>query len=120
MLQADDLAGVENGLALRIIAAALFIAPGLDDLEAGRDREMAIAVLLGVAKEARVRGARHVKSQRMGPGSVEYVSAAAWFTDEDKGSLRALCGPGAGAGQPAGSFPKPGLIGRLWPEQHDN
>jgi hypothetical protein len=119
MLQAEDLTGVENSMALRIIAAALSIAPGLDDLEEGRNRQMAIAILLGVAKEAKTRGARHIKSQRMGPGSVEYVAASDWFTDEDRTSLRALCLPAPAAGNPIGVFPKPGLLARLWPEQQE-
>lgn len=112
-----DLSGVETNLARRIIAVARFIAPCLDTLD-GEPRLDAIALLLGVAAEAKTRGSRLVKSQRVGPASVDYTTAGSWFSDDDKSALRGLCGVSASDGHPIGSFPKPTrAYARLWPEE---
>ena len=120
MLEADDLYGVESDLALRIIAAALSIAPRLDTLPEGRNREMAIAILKGIAGEAGPRGSRHVKGQRIGPAGVDYADVKSWFFDDDRNSLRALCGMTSAAPTPIGYFPKPGIVSRIWPEGHEH
>lgn len=118
MIKPEDLAGVDEGLARRVILAGRVIAPCIVNLT-GEDREDALAVLAGVAAEADERGARSVKSQRIGPGAVEYVAESAWFTDEDKSSLRALCVSVAPDSIPLGSFPRAGLVRRVWPEETD-
>lgn len=116
MIFADDLAGVDENLARRILAVARFIAPGLDHLD-GEPRNDAIAILLGVAAEAKARGSRLVKAQRVGPASVDY-QAGSWFADDDRNALRALCAAPATTGHPVGSFPKPARVfSRLWPEE---
>lgn len=116
MITADDLTGVDENLARRILAVARFIAPGIDLLD-GEPLMDAIAILLGVAAEAKARGSRLVKAQRIGPASVDY-QAGSWFSDDDRWALRALCGVPATSGHPVGSFPKPARVfSRLWPEE---
>jgi hypothetical protein len=119
VLETTDLSVTDQGLALRIIAVALSIAPGLDDLPTGRNRQMAVAILNGVAAEAGLRGSRFVKAQRMGPASVDYSSVDSWFSADDRIALRSLGGIGASR-LPVGYFPKPGLLGRLWPEEQES
>lgn len=117
MIAATDLPGVDANLARRIIAVARFIAPCLDSL-VDEPRLDAIALLVGVAAEAKARGSRLVKSQRVGPASVDYSTAGSWFSDDDKSALRALCGVSATGGHPIGAFPKPSrAYSRLWPEE---
>jgi hypothetical protein len=111
-----DLAGVDETLALRVIATARSIAPCLQTLE-GDDRDTAIAILRGVAAEAKRRGARHVKGQSVGPARVDYGAAESWFFPDDRAPLRALCGGSAPTGGPIGSFPTSSLVSRLWPEE---
>lgn len=118
MITVSDLAGVENQLALRILAVARTIAP-LDTLEADSARDEAIAILRGVADEARARGSRLVKSQRAGTASVDYSAAESWFSADDRAALRALCGGSSGSSSgPVGQFPTSRLVGRLWPEDY--
>lgn len=117
MITISDLTGVEQQLALRILAVARTIAP-LDTLE-GSARDEAIAILRGVADEARGRGSRLVKSQRIGTASVDYSAAESWFSTDDRAALRALVGAvDSGAGLPVGQFPTSRLVGRLWPEDY--
>lgn len=115
MIDKSDLTGVEETLALRVIATARTIAPCLNTLE-GDDRLTAIAILRGVAAEAKSRGARHVRGQAVGPARVDYGPAESWFFADDRASLRALCGAAASGG-PIGSFPTGSLVARLWPEE---
>lgn len=120
MIETTDLPGIPEDLALRVIGfATKTIAPGLDDLPEGRDRNIAIAVLRGVAREAMERGSRLVKSQRVGSASVDYGSADSWFGADDRATLWALAAAAPTPG-PIGHFPKPGLVGRIWPEQYDS
>ncbi|MBF4625544.1 hypothetical protein [Clavibacter sp. VKM Ac-2872] len=116
MIGKTDLTGVDEKLALRVIATALSIAPCLHTLE-GDDRETAIAILSGVAAEAKSRGARHVKGQSVGPARVDYGASESWFFADDRASLRALCSASASPGGPIGSFPTSSLVSRLWPEE---
>jgi hypothetical protein len=117
---ADDLPGIDETTALRVIAHARSIAPCLDSLD-GELKKSAVAVLTGVAREAVGRGSRAVKRQNVGPAGIEYVPAASWFTDDDRSALRAMCSVVAGPtpGLPVGRFPKAGLLSRVWPEQAD-
>lgn len=119
MVEISDLTGVEDRLARRILAVARTIAP-LETLEKGSDSwDEAIAVLLGVADEARARGSRLVKSQRVGTASVDYSAAESWFSSDDRAALRALCGGPASQPGPVGSFPASRLVTRLWPEEYE-
>lgn len=116
MITAEDLTGVDELTAHRILAVAHSIAPGLDSLE-GEPKNRAIAVLRGVAADVLPRGSRRVKSQRIGPASVEYFDAASWFTDDDRAALRGLCQSAPSGGMPIGQFPRPGILKNLWPEE---
>ena len=120
MLEASDLTGVDEGLALRLIGVALTIAPCLDNLvNDTRAKKTAIAILREIAKDSKVRGSRVIKSQRAGPASVEYVSTASLFSDDDRASLRNLCAPGATDAGPIGRFPPPSRAAcQMWPEEH--
>ncbi|TDW31019.1 hypothetical protein EDD25_2807 [Cryobacterium psychrophilum] len=116
MIVSTDLTGVDELLAQRIIAVAVSIAPCLDSLPDGSGRSSAVAILRGIAADVADRGSRMVKSQRMGPASVEYTSTDSWFSADDRSALRSLCGAVAQPGMPVGQFPKSGLVNRLWPE----
>lgn len=116
--------GVDEALALRVLGVARSFAPLLDRIgdeatpEATRDRETAVAILQGVAAEARDRGSRLVKAQRIGPAGVDY-EVGSWFSDDDRAALIALCAkPTATSSGPLGHFPKPGITSRLWPEEY--
>lgn len=120
MIEASDLPGVPEDLALRVIGfATRAIAPGVDELPEGRDRKTAVAILRGIAQEAAGRGSRMVKAQRVGTASVDYGSADSWFSADDRAALRALGGAPDTTG-PVGHFPRPGLVGQLWPEQYES
>lgn len=115
MITVEDLTGVDELTAHRILAVAHSIAPCLDGLvEEARSR--AIAVLCGVAADVLPRGSRRVKSQRIGPASVEYFDADSWFSADDRAALRGLCQGAATGGLPIGQFPRPGILKNLWPE----
>lgn len=118
MIDATDLTGVDADLALRIIAVARTIAPCLDNLD-GVPKATAIAILKSIAKEARSRGSRNIRRQAVGPASIEYTSSDSWFSDDDRASLRSLCGTAMSSGDPIGSFPRPGVVNRMWPEDCD-
>lgn len=127
MIKPSDITGVDEDLARRVIAAARTIAPCLDSLVDGVDEDApkpksdAIAILRGVAREGQSRGSRLVKSQRIGPASVEYTSADSWFSTDDRNSLRSLCAFVSSAGLPLGHFPAPSTaIAGLWPERYEN
>jgi hypothetical protein len=117
--------GVDEALALRVLGVARSFAPLLDSIgdaqtaEAIRDRETAVAILSGVAAEARDRGSRLVKAQRIGPAGVDYADAGSWFSADDRAALINLCAkPAATSSGPRGHFPKPGITSRLWPEEY--
>lgn len=116
-MRPDDLAGVDESLARRIISVARSIAPCLDSLT-GDARDDAIAILKAVAAEVKSRGSRQVVSQHVGPATVTYDVGSA-FTSDDRAALRDLCStsPAVG-GHPTGSFPKERPVGRVWPETY--
>ncbi|PPF64544.1 hypothetical protein C5E11_03895 [Clavibacter michiganensis] len=116
MITADDLTGVDELTAHRILAVAHTIAPCLDTLD-GEPKSRAIAVLRGVAADVLPRGSRRVKSQRIGPASVEYFDAASWFSTDDRAALRGLCQSASAGNTPIGQFPRPGILKNLWPEE---
>lgn len=113
-----DLGGDEDA-ARRILALARSIAPCIDSFGDGsEEKKDAVAILKGVATAVAARGARHVRSEAVGTARVTYEVGSA-FTDDDRDSLRALCGASSGRGDtPAGSFPKERPIGRVWPETY--
>lgn len=116
MIVPADIPGVDEDVARRIIVAARSIAPCIDSFpDDSEQKKDAIAVLRGVAAEVPKAGSRRVKSQRIGPASVEYWNTDTW-ANEDRTALRALCSPSPVAGIPMGSFPKAGVVGRIWPE----
>lgn len=116
MIYPGDLVGVEAGLARRLIAAARRIAPCIATLEPGEDLDTVLAILTATAVEIPAPGSRRVKSQRIGPASVDYWDSSSWFSDEDRESLRDLCGAAASGG-PVGQFPAPIQLTKIWPEQ---
>lgn len=117
--------GVDETLALRVLGIARSFAPCLDRIgddqtdQGARDRETAVAILSGVAAEARDRGSRLVKAQRIGPAGVDYTDAGSWFSADDRAALISLCAkPAATSSGPLGHFPRPGVTSRLWPEEY--
>ncbi|MEO5919929.1 MAG: hypothetical protein ABIQ01_02185 [Pseudolysinimonas sp.] len=120
MIKPDDLTGVAEDLARRILVTARSIAPCLDSLEdeAGEDtpklKSDAIAILKGIAKSG---GRSHLlKSQRVGPAAVEY-NAGSWWADDDRAALRSLCALASTGGLPIGEFPATSkALTRMWPE----
>lgn len=131
MLKAEDLSGVPEDLALALIAFAVSEAPCLDRLPAEDDpdedrvelRKRALAVLRQVAKGAAKRGDLLVRGQRVGSAGVDYGSVGTAFGDDHLTSLRAICARlcgGGPVGMPAGRFPRPGLVGGVWPELEES
>ncbi|MBW8025295.1 hypothetical protein EOG37_01185 [Clavibacter michiganensis subsp. michiganensis] len=116
MITPTDLSIVSEDIAWRMIGVARSFAPKLDDLE-GTDRTIAIAILKGVAAEAKARGSRHIDAQRIGSASIDYASVSSWFYPDDRDALRALGGGPSTTSGPVGSFPKPGIVAKIWPEE---
>lgn len=117
-IKPEDIGG-DPDAARRIIVLARSIAPCIDSFaDNSEEKKDAVAILKGVATEAAARGARHVRSEAVGTARVTYEVGSA-FTDDDRDSLRALCGASSGhSDTPAGSFPKERPIGRVWPETY--
>ena len=117
MIEPSDLTGISEDLARRILVVGRSIAPGLNSLT-GENRLDAIAILKGIAGEAKGRGSRLVGSQRIGPAEVTYREVASWFSDDDRNGLRFLCDAATAAPTPLGDFPKPSrAISRMWPDE---
>lgn len=114
-----DLTGIDEALARRVLAVARTIAPCLDSLGDGSEEKAnAVAILVAVAGEVRMRGSRQVASQRIGPAAVSYRDVGSAFTDDDRSALRGLCAAASpAAGVPVGSFPRASrALERMWPE----
>ena len=109
--------GGDENIARRVLVLARDIAPCIDSFaDDSEQQKNAIAILAGVAAESKVRGARFVQSQSIGPARVAYTVGSA-FTDDDRDALRALCTAAAQqSSRPVGSFPTARPIGRVWPE----
>lgn len=118
MINADEL-GVDEDLALRVLATARSIAPGIHDVTEPGKRDELVAVLRGIARGAAERGSLLIRGQRVGPASVDYTAATSWFSDDDRATLRAITRSAMdSSAAPVGSFPQPGYINRLWPEKY--
>lgn len=115
MIDPSEIAGVDETTARRILVYARTVASGVENLD-GLARMDAIAILDGVAREARVMQSRVVASQRVGPAQVSYRDVASWFTDEDRSALRMLVGAQVSGG-PVGVFPAGRPFKRVWPEE---
>lgn len=116
MITPDDITGVEEDVARRIIVAARSIAPCIDSFAAdSEEKKNAIAILRGVAADAPAAGSRRVRAQRIGSASVDYWDANTW-RPEDRASLRSLCSSAPSAGLPVGSFPEAQPVNRIWRE----
>lgn len=116
MITPEDLPGVDENVARRLLVAARSIAPCIDSFgDDSEEKKNAIAVLLGVLADAPAVGSRRVRSQRIGSASVDYWNADTWLA-EDRAALRSLCASAGRGGLPVGSFPADRPIGRLWPE----
>lgn len=113
-----DKVGADEDLAREVLIMARFIAPCIrsfaDDSE---DQKDALAILRRVYAECEDRGSRNVKSERTGPGAVEWVVRSA-FDGDPRAALRALCAAASAGGQPVASFPTERPIERLWPETY--
>lgn len=117
MIVHDDITGVDESTARRIIAVARSIASGIDDLEEGSEaHKNAIAILQGVADELPAAGEGRVKSLSRAGTAITYEAVRSAFSDDYRRALRALCRGGAPTGTPRGSFPIDSPAGRMWPE----
>lgn len=122
MLKAEDLAGVDAGVATRVIATAVSIAPCLDSLAVDDPRRArALAVLRAVAAHGAQRGSATVRGQRVGSAGVDYQGVGSWFSDDDRAALEAIEASvkASRSGLPVGRFPAHGLVAAVWPEVPD-
>lgn len=115
MIGPDDLPGVDESVARRLIATARSIAPCLDTL-VNEARLNAIAVLLGVAADLPAPGTGRMRSQSRNGTSVTWADYTSAFSADDRAALRALCGASA-VGAPVGSFPASTMTRRIWPPE---
>jgi hypothetical protein len=113
-----DKVGADEDLAREVLIMARSIAPCIRSFADGsEDQKDALAILKRVYREAEDRGSRNVKSERTGPGAVEWVVRSA-FDGDPRAALRALCAAASSGGQPLGSFPNERPISILWPETY--
>lgn len=113
-----DKIGADEDLAREVLIMARSIAPCISSFPDGSEEQKdAIAIVKRVYAECEDRGSRNVKSERTGPGAVEWVVRSA-FDGDPRAALRALCAAVSTAGQPLGSFPTERPIERLWPETY--
>lgn len=119
MIEYTDLTGVDQTTALRVLGIARSIAPCLQSLPTGPERDSAIGILIGVGLAAAQLPKRGIKGQRVGPAGVDYFLVESWFSDDDRAGLRALCGAVVPAPSlPIGQFPQPSrVVSRMWPEE---
>lgn len=111
--------GNDEDLAREVLVIARDIAPCLDSLpDESEEQRDALAVLRRVYKDITGRGKRFVKSQRVGPASVEYVDVKSAFVGQPTRALRALCASQQSSGLPRAAFPTGRPIGHLWPETY--
>lgn len=118
MIHWHEIGTDDEDLAREVVVVALDIAPCLAGLETGCEEHLnAIAVLKRVFKTIQRRGDRMVKSQTIGAAAVTYMDIESAFDGQPRRALRAICGASRGTtGHSRGSFPKGGLVPRIWPE----
>lgn len=115
-----DKVGADEDLAREVLIMGRSIAPCFDSFpDDSEEQKNAIAILKRVYSESADRGSRNVKSERTGPGAVEWLVRSA-FDGDPGAALRALCASAASAGQPRGSFPTERPISRLWRETYSS
>lgn len=114
-----NMIGADESLAREVLVIARDIAPCIaslsSDSEAGKD---AIAILSRVYREITSRGSRLIRSQRLGPASVEYASVSSAFEGDPTRALRSLCVKANTSGHSTGSFPMERAFTRVWPERY--
>lgn len=94
------------------------IAPCIFAFAEGSDEHKdALAILTRVYAESGDRGSRNVKSERVGPGAVEWIVRSA-FDGDPRIALSALCGCAPAGNAPVGRFPTERPVSRLWPETY--
>ncbi|WP_336653077.1 MULTISPECIES: hypothetical protein [unclassified Leucobacter] len=114
-----DMIGTDEDLAREVLIVARGIAPCISSFAAGSEEQKdALAILRRVYTDIQKRGPRFVKSQRIGPASVDYGSISSAFDGDPSRALRALCSNMNGRGLSVGSFPKERPVSRLWPESY--
>lgn len=109
MITSIDLRLGDDDLANRIIAYARGLAPCIDNLPPGTERESVVAILRSAGLDAaeRVRG---LKSHTAGDWTWTYFSDAEMssvWTDDDRRVLASICPAAETAGGPVGCFPPP-------------
>lgn len=108
---------VDEDLGRRVLSLARSIAPCLDSFEdESEEKKNAIAILKGVIAELPATGSRRTRSMSRNGSSLTLSDIGSVFTDDDRVSLRALCGSTVADVTPVGSFPKHSGLGRTWPE----
>lgn len=111
--------GSDDDLAREVLIIARDIAPCIDSFaDDSEEQKNALAIIRRVYKNIVGRGPTYVKSQRIGPASVDYGDVRSAFEGDPRRALRALCAPVTTAGHSVGSFPTERPIGRLWPETY--
>lgn len=112
--------GGDEDLARRVLVLARVIAPCIDTFaDDSEQKKDALAILRGIVGDTGARGSRFVRSEGVGSASVSYERAARFFTADDRDGLLSLCGAKTGPSAASKArFPKPGPIGRVWPERY--
>ena len=113
-IKPDDIEGVDEDLARRVIVHARSIAPCLDSLS-GDARQNAIAILKGVAADAPAAGHGRLKSLSRNGTSMTFDLGSV-FTADVRTSLKSLCAATSRGGLPVGSFPEARPLAKVWPE----
>ncbi|MFE9232049.1 hypothetical protein [Cellulosimicrobium funkei] len=117
MIGPQDLPGLDESVARRLLSVARTIAPCLDSLT-GDDYDNAIAILEGVAAELPAPGTGRMRSQSRNGTAVTWGDYTSAFGPDDRAALRSLCGTSAAAvGAPVGSFPPSTIACGIWPTE---
>ncbi len=118
MIRPDDLDGVDEKVARRLIATARSIAPCIDDLTSDDQRFYdALAILHGVAAELPAPGMGRMRQQSRNGTSISWADYRSAFGEDDRAALRSLCGVATSPGRPVGSFPESTITRRIWPPE---
>ncbi len=114
----QQLGNIDDDLARRIMVTARRIAPCLDSLPEGSEKQLdAIAILKGVIAELPETGTRRVRSKGRNGTTISYADVDSAFTIEARADLRSLCAAASVPGLPEGRFPEERELEKLWPEE---